>query len=183
VAGYLRGRGVEAADDVTSEVFLSAFASIRQFTGDSSDFRAWLFTIAHHKAVDVHRRHRPTEEYVPDGDPRLVRSAEDTALDAVVDPEIRALLGALTPDQREVLLLRVLADLSIEQVAAATGRTTGAVKQLYHRAIGTAQRVAELRADGRTPSTPQSRRGGRAAHGDRAAGPVTPDPSLTMTEM
>ncbi len=146
VAGYVRGRGVDAVDDVTSEVFLAAFASMHRFTGVGNDFRAWLFTIAHHKAVDVRRTYQDADVYSPDSDPRVSPSAEDEVLDGIVDPEIRAMLGALTDDQRDVLLLRVLADLSIEQVAAITGRSTGAVKQLHHRAIGTAQRAAELRA-------------------------------------
>ena len=56
VAAYLRGRGVRDADDVTSEVFLAAFRGIGRFHGDGVAFRSWLFTIAHHKSVDVHRR-------------------------------------------------------------------------------------------------------------------------------
>ena len=56
VAAYLRRRGVQDADDVTSEVFLAAFLGIARFRGDGPAFRAWLFTIAHHKGVDAVRR-------------------------------------------------------------------------------------------------------------------------------
>jgi RNA polymerase sigma-70 factor (ECF subfamily) len=73
------------------------------------------------------------------------------------------LLAVLTDEQREVLLLRALGDLSVEQAAAATGRTPGAVKQLYHRAVATARRAAEVDQD---PS----------------ARPVTSAARLTMTE-
>ena len=52
VSGYLRGRGVDSPDDVTSEVFLAAFSGLSGFTGDGARFRSWLFTIAHHKSVD-----------------------------------------------------------------------------------------------------------------------------------
>jgi RNA polymerase sigma-70 factor, ECF subfamily len=53
------------------------------------------------------------------------------------DAQARALamLASLTPDQAEVVALRVLGDLSLEQVAAITGRKVNAVKQLQHRAL------------------------------------------------
>jgi RNA polymerase sigma-70 factor (ECF subfamily) len=166
VNGYLRARGVAASDDVTSEVFLAAFTSIGTFSGDAAAFRSWLFTIAHHKAVDVQRRKVEVAEYVPESDPRSSASAEDDALDQIVDAEVRAMLEALTPDQREVLLLRTIGDLSVEQVAVATGRTVGAVKQLHHRAVAAARRAAESRtaeavvaADRGAPDRPPARRG------------------------
>jgi RNA polymerase sigma-70 factor (ECF subfamily) len=53
---------------------------------------------------------------------------------------VRDLLADLTPDQRHVLALRVIADLSLEQVAAATGKPVGAVKALQHRALATLRR-------------------------------------------
>ncbi|MFZ0323842.1 MAG: RNA polymerase sigma factor, partial [Actinomycetes bacterium] len=56
VSGYLRGRGVGDADDVTSEVFLAAFQGMGTFNGDGAAFRSWLFTIAHHRGVDWQRR-------------------------------------------------------------------------------------------------------------------------------
>ena len=166
VNGYLKARGVTASDDVTSEVFLAAFASIGTFTGDAVAFRSWLFTIAHHKAVDVMRRRVDVAEYVPELDPRASASAEDDAMDEIVDADVRAMLAALTPEQREVLLLRTVGDLSVEQVAEATGRTVGAVKQLHHRAVAAARRAAQDRAaearveaDRGAPDRPPARRG------------------------
>jgi len=141
VHGYLRGRGVASPEDVTSDVFLAAFSGITTFTGDGAAFRSWLFTIAHHKAVDDLRRRRPTDEWTPESDPRAADSAEDTAFEGVLGARVRGMLDALTPEQREVLLLRAVGDLSIEEVAAITGRTEGAVKQLFHRAVATARRV------------------------------------------
>lgn len=166
VNGYLRARGVVSSDDVTSEVFLAAFTSIGTFSGDAVAFRSWLFTIAHHKAVDVLRRKVDVAEYTPESDPRASASAEDDALGEIVDADVRAMLEALTPEQREVLLLRTIGDLSIEQVAEATGRTVGAVKQLHHRAVAAARRAAEsqaagarVEADRGAPDRPPARRG------------------------
>lgn len=145
VHGYLRGRGVASPDDVTSEVFLAAFTGIASFTGDGAAFRSWLFTIAHHKAVDDLRRRTPTTEWTPESDPRSVSSAEDAAFDGMLGARVRGMLEVLTPEQREVLLLRTVADLSVEEVAAITGRTEGAVKQLFHRAVATARKAEPVR--------------------------------------
>ena len=142
VHGYVRARGVANPDDITSEVFLAAFTSIGRFDGGAAEFRSWLFSIAHHKAVDEHRRRRDSTEYDEAADLRVVASAESAALDAIIEGDTRAMLEALTSEQREVLLLRALGDLSVEQVAEVTGRSVGAVKQLHHRAVATAQRAA-----------------------------------------
>jgi RNA polymerase sigma-70 factor (ECF subfamily) len=121
VAAYLRGRGVRDADDVTSEVFLAAFRGIGRFHGDGVAFRSWLFTIAHHKSVDVHRR-PATREVLVDAvgagaglgfDPAPARSAEDVAMEQIAGEG--AVRQAGDPDRRpaRVLLLRVVADLSL----------------------------------------------------------------------
>ena len=138
VAGYLRARGVTEVDDVTSEVFLAAFQGIASFEGDGARFRSWLFTIAHHRGVDSLRRgikaNRETG-YDETLDERVVSSAEEVAMINNTAAETRAMLGRLTPEQREVLLLRFVADLSLDEVATITGRKIEAVKQLQRRGI------------------------------------------------
>lgn len=138
VAGYLRGRGVPEADDVTSDVFLAAFGKIGDFEGDGARFRSWLFTIAHHRGVDALRRVSRAPDmqpYHPDEDPRRADSAEAQAQPSLESDEVRTLLATLSPDQADVMLLRVLGGLTIAEVAALTGRTEGAVKQLQRRAV------------------------------------------------
>lgn len=153
VAGYLRARGHRDPDDGTSEVFLAAFTRMPQFVGDSRDFRSWLFTIAHHKAADSHRRgpsarERPAE-VVDDG--RTHRSAEEDALDRMGDAGVTRLLRGLTEDQRSVLLLRVVADLDLRETARVLGKPVGAVKSLQHRALETLRR--QLRDPAVSPET------------------------------
>jgi RNA polymerase sigma-70 factor (ECF subfamily) len=144
VAAYLRSRGVRDADDVTSEVFLAAFTGIGRFSGDGAAFRGWLFTIAHHKGVDAYRRRRPqVDPFDPAGDVdgsapwqrRARPSAEDEALDRVGSADVRRRLADLTDDQRAVILLRVVADLSLVETADVLGKPLGAVKALQHRAL------------------------------------------------
>jgi RNA polymerase sigma factor (sigma-70 family) len=149
VAAYLRGRGVRDADDVTSEVFLAAFRGIGRFQGDGVAFRSWLFTIAHHKGVDAHRRPASREvlvDVVGAGtghglDRDRARSAEDVAMEQIAGDRALRQLAILTDDQRAVLLLRVVADLSLAETAEVLGKPLGAVKALQHRAL------ARLHAD------------------------------------
>lgn len=160
VAGYLRAHRCPDVEDVTSEVFLSAFRGIGRFEGDAGALRAWLFTLAHRRRVDAVRRAvRSVEDAGLDDDPRTSPSAEDAALsggpESGLDPthagSALALLHRLTEDQREVLSLRVVADLSLEDTAAAMGRSVGAVKALQHRALEALRRVVDTdRALGRT---------------------------------
>lgn len=141
VAGYLRARAVADPDDVTSEVFLAAFRAIGSFSGDGRAFRAWLFTIAHHKSVDAFRR-APREtpmEWVDDG--RTWPSAEDHALNAMADDDVAALLRRLSDDQRAVLLLRVVGELTLAEVAAALDKPVGAVKALQHRGLARLRKI------------------------------------------
>lgn len=146
VTGYLRGRGATEPDDLTSDVFLAVFERLRSFRGDETDLRAFVFTVAHHRLVDdLRRRGRrgPTVEYDADADGRVSSSAEDEALGALDSARVRALLDRLSEDQREVLLLRVVGDLSLEQTATALGKRVGAVKALQHRALATLRRILD----------------------------------------
>ncbi len=138
VAGYLRARGVDDVEDVTSDVFLAAFQGMRGFEGDGAQFRSWLFTIAHHRGVDGIRgqiKAGGQEPYLENLDRRTVPSAEDSTLDILQNDELYRVLANLTPDQRDVVLLRFVADLSLEEVATITGRNIGAVKQLQRRGV------------------------------------------------
>jgi RNA polymerase sigma-70 factor (ECF subfamily) len=141
VAGYVRGRGVRDAEDVTSEVFLAAFRGLAGFDGDGAAFRRWLFTIAHHRAVDAVRRQSrvagdvPLEAELLDRRGGAVRSAETEALGRMAGEAALRLIDDLPADQRDVLLLRVVADLSVEEVAVVLERSADAVRQLHRRAL------------------------------------------------
>ena len=144
VAGYLRTQGVREPEDVTSDVFLAVFARLPGFSGTEAQFRSWVFTIAHHKVVDERRRRsrRPESEPLDTTEPGLgaATAAEDEALVNLGSERARALLGGLTADQRDVITLRVLADLSLEQVAALLGKPPGAIKALQRRGLDALRR-------------------------------------------
>lgn len=138
VLGYLRAQRAPDPEDLLGEVFLQVARDLRRFRGDDAALRRWVFTVAHHRLLDERRRRarrpRVADTPVPDrpAPPAPPRS---------IDPELQAALDRLTPDQREVVLLRFVADLSLDEVAELTGRATGAVKALQHRALAALQRA------------------------------------------
>jgi RNA polymerase sigma-70 factor (ECF subfamily) len=143
VAGYLRLQGLRDADDVTSEVFLDVFRGLGSFEGGEGGFRSWVFTIAHRRWVDELRRRGRRPDTVPleaHVDVSAPVDVESLATGVVVAGELGRHLDALTPDQRTVLLLRMVADLSVDETAEAMDRRVGAVKMLQRRALASLRR-------------------------------------------
>ena len=141
VAGYLRSQNVADPDGLANEVFLRAFRSMSTFIGSEEKFRSWLFTIAHNVLIDERRRlgRRVAETGMADvvdlrGAP-VALAAEDEALDDLAEERVKDMLAALAPDQRDVVMLRIVADMSIEDVASALGKSIGAIKQLQRRGL------------------------------------------------
>jgi RNA polymerase sigma-70 factor (ECF subfamily) len=142
VAGYLRVQRANEPEDLTSEVFLGVFSGLPTFQGSESQFRSWVFTIAHRRLLDERRRaaRRPyqtpldAEMGKPGGD------VEREALDSLSQQWAIGVCRQLSSDQRSVLLLRVVADLTVEEVARVTGKSAGAVKALQRRALAALRR-------------------------------------------
>jgi RNA polymerase sigma-70 factor (ECF subfamily) len=138
VLAYLRTRGASEPEDLTSEVFLTVFPRLSALTGGAAGLRTFTFSVAHARLVDDLRkrnRREPSVPYEAADDPRLAASSEDVALDQLQSRRVRAVLDQLLPDQRDVLVLRVFGDLTVEQVAQALGKSPGAVKQLQRRGL------------------------------------------------
>ena len=135
VAGYARAQGALEPADVTSEVFIDVLTRLATFSGDEAGFRSWVFTIAYRRIADTRRRRSAIPAF-----PSAAPSAEDVTLTRLGAERVEGLLATLTPDQRQVLALRVIADLSLEQVAGIVGKPVGAVKALQHRALATLRR-------------------------------------------
>ena len=146
VAGYLRAQGADDPDDLTSEVFLGVFARSRSFSGTEAQFRSWVFTIAHHRMVDARRaKNRAPEMGALDDDSLAgqgptTAGAEDQAMERLAIGEVHRLLDALTSDQRHVLALRIVAQMSVEEVATALGKPPGAIRALQRRGLAALRR-------------------------------------------
>jgi RNA polymerase sigma-70 factor (ECF subfamily) len=144
VHGYLRAKGVDDAEAVTSDVFVALLPQLDRVTGGASGLRKLTFAIAHARMVDDYRSRARTPasvSYEPNEDTRTVTSAEEDAGANLATARVRAVLDLLPKDQCEVLTLRVIADLTVAQVAAIMGRSPGAIKQLQRRAMATVSKA------------------------------------------
>jgi RNA polymerase sigma factor (sigma-70 family) len=145
VAGYLRMLGAREVDDLTCEVLLAVFRRIDRFDGSEANFRSWVFTVAHSRLIDERRRRARQPQTVPfecmSEPPTLGEPTEAAAMRAVEVSSIEAVCAQLPPDQRAVVLLRIIAELSVEQVADILDKSPGAVKQLQRRGFESARRL------------------------------------------
>lgn len=135
------------AEDLTEEVFVGALQTIASLRAqDESGLLAWLFQIARHKIADNLRRQyrRPTERLDPEAeidDPSP--TPEEVALRDDEARTLRAALDELSPEQREVILLKFALGYDNARAAAMLGKSPGAINQLQHRGLRALGRILE----------------------------------------
>jgi RNA polymerase sigma-70 factor (ECF subfamily) len=150
VLGYFRSHRAPEPEDLVGEVFLQVARNIGRCRGGADARRRWVFTIAHHRLVDSWRRRaaRPVSAHLQP----LEEVAEAEQSDSI-DPELQAAIDGLTDDQRVVVLLRFVADLSLHDVARITRRRVGAVKALQHRGLAALERALTRELGGNPVTT------------------------------
>jgi RNA polymerase sigma factor (sigma-70 family) len=144
VAGYLRAQGAYEPEDLTSEVFVAVLRNVGGFVGDEAGFRSWVFTIAHRRLQDERRSRgrRPALTGLTEALDLAGPDDVETIVDRSLRTEwVRALCEGLAPDQRDVLLLRLLGRMTIDEVATLLGKSSVAVKALQRRGFRAIGRV------------------------------------------
>jgi RNA polymerase sigma-70 factor, ECF subfamily len=136
---YLRLIAPGAADDVAGETWLDVVTGLAGFRGGEEAFRAWLFTIARHRAIDWgrSRARRPTVPLAHSGAVEQLAAPDtaDLALERISTQAALALISALPADQAEIIVLRVVAGLDTRAVARIVGKSPGAVRVAAHRGL------------------------------------------------
>lgn len=123
---------VAEAEDLTAQTFLAALEAFPRYR-HRGRFPAWLFTIARSKTIQHVRGRRPEaslEEIPipsPDPGPELSNQLEEARR------RLADLLGSLSPEERELIRLRYVVELSFGDMAEVLGRKTDAVKKALYR--------------------------------------------------
>jgi RNA polymerase sigma-70 factor, ECF subfamily len=146
VTGYLRSQGAVEPEDLTSEVFVAVLRKVAAFRGDEPAFRSWVFMIAHRRLLDERRRlrRRPPPEPLQDAPDAPAPDDVEALVAQMQDVQrLRRLCQLLRDDQRDVLLLRFVGGLTVDEVAAMLGKTRAAVKGLQHRGFLALARLVE----------------------------------------
>jgi RNA polymerase sigma-70 factor (ECF subfamily) len=142
---FLRGLDPVFTEDVEAETWLVAARDLATFRGDEQQFRAWMFTIARNRLIDSRRREARRPSVATPPEILRERPADDdpavTALDVLnADAAVALVRECLPPQQAEVILLRVVGGLDVDEVAAIVGKRPGNVRVLQHRGL---RRLAE----------------------------------------
>jgi RNA polymerase sigma-70 factor (ECF subfamily) len=148
IVRYLRAVEPTEAEDLASDTWLDIVHGLERFRGDEGGLRAFSFTIARRRLLDLRRRRsrRRTEPR----DPRGLNQAgptgnvEEEALSSLgTGWAVNLITSSLTSEQADVVLLRVIGDLDVEAVAKIVGKRPGTVRVLHHRAVRRLARILQ----------------------------------------
>lgn len=141
---WSRVRETTVAEDLTGSVFLKALEALPTYEPSGKPFLAWLYRIAYARIVDHWRQQErrtevPLVETLPAREPQ-----PDEVLEAEADwNRAMEMVAHLTDDQQDVLILRFIGEMSLNEVAETLGKTLGATKALQHRALAALARMLE----------------------------------------
>ena len=140
---YLQVIGCDDVDDVASETWLQVIRDLPKFRkGGVDEFRAWLFTIGRHRAIDAARSRRRLRDRILTTEPVPSQATpgnpvEDEVLQRLSTRQAVAMVAGLSKDQAEVVALRIIAGLDTEAVAGILRKSPGAVRVALHRGLRT----------------------------------------------
>ena len=124
---------------IVSEVWMHVAKDLKKFKGDYSGFTAWVYSIARNRIVDASRKRdrtiRPQEEL---DEAFWIPSSQDVEMDFEADESVKKIIAEinkLPKAQAEVLMLRVVSDLSVEEVAKIVKKNANSVRVLAHRGM------------------------------------------------
>jgi RNA polymerase sigma-70 factor (ECF subfamily) len=147
---FLRVGSREEAEDLTSKVFLKVFRRIKTYRESEVPFSAWIFRIAHNELVDYFRMKKPLFQSLDE--------VYDEPVSSYYEPEVKLLeeelqrrivqaLMQLTPEQREVVVLRYLEGFSIKEIGEVVGKGESAVRSMLSRALRRLNRIFLKKGD------------------------------------
>ncbi|HWC36189.1 MAG TPA: sigma-70 family RNA polymerase sigma factor [Mycobacteriales bacterium] len=149
---YLQVRSGGNYEDVAAETWLHVIRDLSSFVGNVDGFRAWLFTLARHRAIDAARAAAarpavPVPEISELGHQQAATSAEADALDHMSTERALELVRRLPRDQADMVMLRVVAGLDVPVVADIVGKSPGAVRVSVHRGLRALARDPQIRSE------------------------------------
>lgn len=138
-------RDHETAEDLAQQVFLKAWQAIPRYEFRGAPFKAWLYRMARNQMIDHFRRHRPTTD-LEGVEIAEASEAESLLLAQELNDRLREALDRLSPDHREVLVLRFLMEKSAAEIGEIMSRKEVTVRGLQLRALRALRR--EIQAMG-----------------------------------
>ena len=133
----------EEAEDLTHQVFMSAWQNVKSYQHRGHPFSSWLYQIARNQVVD-HYRSRKNETSIDAIDPEYfaTTASAEFALPLKLRMEtVRQAMKQLKPDYEDIIILRFIEDVSLKESAAILNKTEGAIKLMQHRAMNELKKI------------------------------------------
>ena len=140
---YYRVDNRQTAEDITGEVFLRLVEGLSSYQDREISILAWLYRIAHARLVDHYRRVNRAGDAQ---DIDTLSLASDDDMDSMLmsnyrQEQVRHALKTLTEEQQQVIVMRFIEGLSLQETADLLGKTLGSVKVMQHRALSSLSRA------------------------------------------
>ena len=136
---YMKVSRREEAEDLTHEVFLSAWQNIKKYRSQGFPFSSWLYQIARNRVIDHYRLKKnwvALEEADMEADPAVIQNILETEIEnSMTLDRVKIAIQDLHPDQQDVLLMRFMEDMPYETIASTMGKSEGAIRLIQHRAL------------------------------------------------
>ncbi|MEX1013684.1 MAG: sigma-70 family RNA polymerase sigma factor [Candidatus Paceibacterota bacterium] len=135
---FIRVSNKTEAEDVTQQVFLKAWKNINRYeTQKNTPFSSWLYTIAKNSIIDYYRKDRDhlDIDFVSDKISTSEKHQEEKTDTELRIELVKNQLNRLSEDEQDVLIMRFIDEMSNKEVAKITGKTSGAVRVMQHRAL------------------------------------------------
>ncbi len=136
---YFRVGSTDDAQDLTAKVFFKALNSISSYRHMGLPFSAWLYRIAHNLVANYHRdRSKMVEisiENLTITDTSKASAPESQLSKQQDNAYLLKLINDLSPQKKELIILKFVQRLSNEEIGQIFGKTEGAIKSLYHRTL------------------------------------------------
>lgn len=146
---YARVEDRQTAEDITSDVFLKAWEKLDSYEIRGAPFRAWLYRIARNAVIDHYRTRKqeaPLEAVINTTDEDSMPVAQKVSLSLESETVLTA-MHEITDDQRNVLILKFVQNLTTKEVAKILGKRQGAIRALQMRGLQSLAKVLEEDTD------------------------------------
>jgi len=141
---FMQMGDVQAAEDLASDVMLKMIEAINTYKFQGLPFGAWVFRIARNRLIDLHRRRKRRGEVdLSETMSSALANPQVLAERALERGQIQVALKHLTPEQRQVIVLKFIEGFDNRSVGKILGRSEGAIKSLQHRALAALRRILQ----------------------------------------
>jgi RNA polymerase sigma-70 factor (ECF subfamily) len=138
---FLKVSNKQDAEDITHQVFLSAWQNIKNYEPQGFPFSSWLYKISRNAVIDFYRSKKNEISLEEVGD-RLNDELRIDKIDLKIQIEkVMKALKKLKPEYQDIIIMRFVDDLSIKEVAKVLDKSEGAVKIMQHRAINSLKKL------------------------------------------